>query len=75
MYILRVQYPFLTNKDAAHQLKKYLDNRFPWLEWIVIAYNNKNKDEKDTKAAYYNLNISYSIGTGSRGMNILAIFV
>ena len=66
--IRRIQYPFWTNKDAANQLKTYLDKRFPWLKWIVIAYNNKNKNEKDTNAAYYNLNISYSIGSGSRGI-------
>jgi len=56
-----------TNKDVAEQLKQYLDERYPWLEWIVIAYNNKNKNESDTNAAYFNLSVSYSNGQGSRG--------
>ena len=55
LYFFRIQDRFRTNRDAANYLKKYLDKRYPWLEWIVIAYNNKNKNEQDTRAAYYDL--------------------
>ena len=55
LYFFRKQDRFRTNRDAANYLKKYLDKRYPWLEWIVIAYNNKNKNEQDTRAAYYDL--------------------
>ena len=59
----------------AEHLKQYLDERYPWLEWIVIAYNNINKNESDTNAAYFNLDVSYSNGLGSRGMQLMADFV
>ena len=63
-----------TNKEAAEQLKQYLDERYPWIEWVVIAYNNKNKNETDTNAAYFDLDVSFSNGQGSRGMRLTANF-
>ena len=33
----------------------------------MIAYNTKSGNETDTNAAYYNLSISYSLGSGSLG--------
>ena len=67
-YLSRIQDRFRTNRDAANYLKKYLDKRYPWLEWIVIAYNNKNKNEQDTRAAYYDLRYGHKVGGLSRGM-------
>ena len=63
----RLQDRFPSNKVAADQLKNHLDAKYPWLEWIVIAYNTKYENEADTNAAYYNLSISYSLGSGSTG--------
>ena len=68
LYFFRKQDRFRTNRDAANYLKKYLDKRYPWLEWIVIAYNNKNKNEQDTRAAYYDVSYGHKVGGLSRGM-------
>ena len=63
----RLQDRFPSNKVAADQLKNHLDTKYPWLEWIVIAYNTKSGNETDTNAAYYNLSISYLLESGSTG--------
>ena len=68
LYFFRKQDRFRTNRDAANYLKKYLDKRYPWLEWIVIAYNNKNKNEQDTRAAFYDLKTGWAVGGASRGI-------
>ena len=73
-YVSRIQDRFRTNKDAANYLKKYLDKRYPWLEWIVIAYNNKNKNEEDTRAAFYDLRYGHSVGGLSRGIRNFKTF-
>ena len=67
MKFFRQQDRFPSNKVAADRLKNHLDTKYPWLEWIVIAYNTKSGNETDTNAAYYNLSISYSLGSGSLG--------
>ena len=72
--IFRIQNSYDTNKEAAEDLKQYLDERYPWLEWVVIAYNNKDKNESDTKAAYFNLEVSKTNGGESRGKNIIKHF-
>ena len=60
---------FKSNKEAAEHLKKILDDTFYWLEWIVIAYNNKNKNERDENSAYYKIKMDgYLSWEGSRGM-------
>ena len=69
LYFFRIQDRFRTNRDAANYLKKYLDKRYPWLEWIVIAYNNKNKNEQDTRAAYYDLKTGWSLAGNVAGLS------
>ena len=69
LYFFRKQDRFRTNRDAANYLKKYLDKRYPWLEWIVIAYNNKNKNEQDTRAAYYDLKTGWALAGNLSGLS------
>ena len=64
--LYRVQHLFKTNKDAAEYLKKLLDTKYPWLEWVVIAYNNKN-GQVDESAAYFEINERREEGRASRG--------
>ena len=50
----RFQDQFSTNKAAAEYLKNFLDTKYVWLEWLVIAYTNKNDDSgNDIKSAHY----------------------
>ena len=45
---------FATNKDAAQYLKKFLDAKYYWLEWFVIAYTDKKgSSANNTESAHY----------------------